>query len=188
MKSSSLTVFVLALATLTRAPQVLAKSDTKAPALGWEILAELDYKSGTASEKLKSFNGKEVRVPGFIVPLDFSEAREVSEFLLTPAYPGCMHVPPPTPAQTILVKMEKGSKAKMTWGPIWVTGRLKLVLEKKSGYGEASFEMVGLKTAEYDLTEEGDRLVNQAITGGTGLMPKKATPPSENPPKKVKPQ
>lgn len=167
---------VLALGALTAAPRAVAKPDPKVPYVSWDILAELDYKSGTASEKLKSFNGKEVRVPGFIVPLDFSEAREVSEFLLTPAYPGCIHVPPPTPAQTILVKMEKGRKAKMTWGPIWVTGKLKLVLEKKSGYGEASFEMVGLKTAEYDLIEDGDRLVNQVITGGTGLTPKKAKP------------
>jgi uncharacterized protein len=179
MKSIKLHTLVLALYSLSASPAVFAKADTKAPSLAWDVLAELDYKSGTASEKLKSYNGKDVRVPGFIVPLDFSEAREVSEFLLTPAYPGCMHVPPPTPAQTILVKMVKGSKAKMTWGPVWVTGKLKLVLEKKSGYGEASFEMSGLSTVEYDLTQEGDRLVNQAITGGSGLMPTQ---------KKVKPQ
>ncbi|MEO5667715.1 MAG: DUF3299 domain-containing protein [Bdellovibrionota bacterium] len=139
----------------------------------WETLGELDYKTGTASAKVKALDGKELRVAGFIVPLDFSEAREVSEFLLTPSYPGCIHVPPPTPAQTILVKMEKGKKAKMSWGPIWTTGKLKLVLEKKSGYGEASYQMTGLSTADYDITEAGDKLVNFAITGGAPIPMKK---------------
>jgi hypothetical protein len=153
-----------------------AAKDDKTPILGWEVMGELDYKTGKASDKIKAFDGKQVRIPGFIVPLDFSEAREVSEFLVTPSYPGCIHVPPPTPAQTVLVKMEKGKKAKMSWGPIWVTGRLKLVQEKKTGYGEASYEMVGLSTRDYDLAEAGDPLVNQVITGGAPMpAPKKPT-------------
>ena len=158
---------------LFAASAVTKAASDKTPPLSWEVLGELDYKTGKASEKLKTFNGKEVRIPGFIVPLDFSEAREISEFLLTPSYPGCIHVPPPTPSQTVLVKMEKGKKAKMSWGPVWVTGRIKLVQEKKSGYGEASFEMTGLSTREYDLSEAGDPLVNQVITGAAAPAPKK---------------
>jgi len=153
------------------------KSGKEAPPLGWDVMGELDYKTGKASKKIQAFDGKEVRIPGFIVPLDFSEAREITEFLLTPSYPGCIHVPPPTPAQTVLVKMAKGKKAKMSWGPVWVTGTLKLVREKKTGYGEASFQMTGLGTAEYDLSEPGDQLVNQVITGGAPLpTPKKVQP------------
>jgi len=171
MTPSKLLATILFIVTL--APATYAKPDAKAPALPWETLGELDYKRGLATAKLKAFDGKVIRVPGFIVPLDFSEAKEVGEFLLTPSYPGCMHVPPPTPAQTIHVKMEKGSKAKMSWGPVWVTGKLKLVLEKKTSYGEASFEMTGLSTAEYDLTESGDTLVNQALGGGGLPQPKK---------------
>jgi hypothetical protein len=69
--------------------------------------------------------------------------------------------------------MEKGKKAKMSWGPVWVTGRLKLILEKKSGYGEASFELAGLKTEDYDLSEPGDSLVNQVINGPSPAPAKK---------------
>jgi hypothetical protein len=71
-----------------RAPQ------PKTQSLSWEIMGELDYRTGKATPKLKAFDGQEVRIPGFIIPLDFSEAREVTEFLLAPSYPGCIHVPP----------------------------------------------------------------------------------------------
>lgn len=167
MTKSSLIAAILGFAVCT--PVCFAKTKDKASPLPWETLGELDYKKGIATAKLKTFDSKVVRVAGFIVPLDFSESREVGEFLLTPSYPGCIHVPPPTPAQTIYVKMEKGSKAKMSWGPVWVTGKLKLVLEKKTGYGEASFEMTGLSTAEYDPQEEGDKLVNLVL--GAGGLP-----------------
>ncbi len=167
--------FVLAACSIvmSASSEAKKKAPEKAETLSWELMGELDFKKGTATPKLKAFDGKGVRIPGFIVPLDFSEAREVSEFLLTPSYPGCIHVPPPTPAQTVLVKMDKGKKAKMSWGPVWVTGRLKIHLEKKSGYGEASFTLTGYSTEEYNLSEPGDSLVNQVITGSPEPTPKK---------------
>lgn len=158
--------------------RVFAAKDS-AQKVSWELLAGLDYKSGKASESVKALNGKLLKIPGFIVPLDFSEAREVSEFLLTPAYPGCIHVPPPTPNQTVHVKMAKGKKAKMSWGPVWVTGYLKLIEEKKTAYGEASYELSGLSTEDYDFSSGGDSLVNQAIIGGT-LVPGAPSLPSGN--------
>lgn len=141
----------------------------KGDKISWEQLSGLDFKTGKASSTVKALNGKTVRIPGFIVPLDFSEAREVSEFLLTPAYPGCIHVPPPTPNQTVHVKMQKGKKAKMSWGPVWVSGKLKLIEEKKTAFGEASYELTGTSLEDYDLSSGGDSLVNQVIFGGSGV-------------------
>lgn len=157
--------------------------------VSWETLVGLDSKTGKATPQIKSLNGKRVSIPGFIVPLDFSEAREVKEFLVTPSYPGCVHVPPPTPNQTVLVKMQKGKKAKMSWGPIWVSGVLKVIEQKKTAYGEASYELAGISIEDYDLASGGDRLVDQVITGVPsepiiGPMPIKNT----NPSKKVNPQ
>jgi uncharacterized protein len=146
-------------------------ASSKEQIIDWELLSGLDYKTGRASAQLKAYNGKKVKIPGFMIPLDFSESRDVTEFLLAPSYPGCIHVPPPTPNQTIHVKMSKGKKAKMSWGPIWATGTLKLIEEKKSGYGEASFELSGLGIEEYDILKSNDPMVNLAIMGPQAPVP-----------------
>ena len=41
--------------------------------------------------------GKIVKIPGFIVPLDVAKDGTVSEFFLVPYFGACIHVPPPHP-------------------------------------------------------------------------------------------
>ncbi|MDQ8170832.1 MAG: DUF3299 domain-containing protein, partial [Gemmatimonadota bacterium] len=60
----------------------------------WRILAGLDYENGRASDTLRKLDGKLVRVPGFVVPLD-DAMEEGAEFLLVPYYGACVHTPPP---------------------------------------------------------------------------------------------
>ncbi len=151
------------LAALISVPVLAAKPEAKAPRVDWALLQTMDSASGKASANLEKFDGQMIRVPGFMVPLDFSEKREVTEFLLTPAYPGCLHVPPPTPNQTILVKMAKGKRAAMSWGPIFIQGRLKLVKQPKTGYGEASFEMEGDATEPFTDINSGDHIPGSVL-------------------------
>ena len=80
--------------------------------LDWSTLRTLDPTSGKASDALQAANGKIVRVPGFIVPLEDSQ-KAVSEFLLVPSPQACIHVPPPPPNQIIRVKMAPGTKAQI---------------------------------------------------------------------------
>ena len=47
-------------------------------------------------------DGQKVRLPGFVVPLDF-EGTEISEFLLVPYFGACIHVPPPPSNQIVYV-------------------------------------------------------------------------------------
>lgn len=105
----------------------------------WRLLGEMDYVTGSSSSELKALDGKVVKIPGFMVPLE-DDQREVVEFLLVPSPQACIHVPPPPPNQMVYVKMKRGSDAAV--GPIWVHGTLNLVT-KKSMYGDASFELVG---------------------------------------------
>ncbi|PIS10357.1 MAG: hypothetical protein COT73_09830 [Bdellovibrio sp. CG10_big_fil_rev_8_21_14_0_10_47_8] len=107
----------------------------------WRLLGELDYISGKASSELQALDGKMVRIPGFMVPLE-DNSRAVSEFLLVPSPQACIHVPPPPPNQMVLIDMDKNSDAKVEYGPIWVYGRLSLT-PKKHQYGESSFSMQG---------------------------------------------
>jgi hypothetical protein len=118
-------------------------------AIDWQVLAGLDYKTGQLSDKLKELNGKLVKVPGFMVPLeDF--ATEVSEFLLVPYFGACVHTPPPPPNQTVYVKMDGGKQVKVGWwDPVWVEGILRIE-KAESVYGVAGFQVVGMKITAYE--------------------------------------
>jgi hypothetical protein len=113
----------------------------------WQDLGELDYVSGSAPQKLKDLDGKDVRIPGFMVPLE-DDSKAVKEFLLVPSPQACIHVPPPPPNQMVLVEMEEGSEATVAYGPIWIYGTLSLK-SKKHMYGESSFTMQGRKIEPY---------------------------------------
>ncbi|XGC81734.1 DUF3299 domain-containing protein [Bdellovibrio bacteriovorus] len=111
----------------------------------WRLLGEMDYITGTGSSELTSLNGKAVKIPGFMVPLE-DDQKDVIEFLLVPSPQACIHVPAPPPNQMVYVKMKRGTEVAV--GPIWVYGTLNLVT-KKSMYGDASFELVGEAVEPY---------------------------------------
>lgn len=113
----------------------------------WKLLGELDYISGKASSELAALEGKDVKIPGFMVPLE-DNAKEVSEFLLVPSPQACIHVPPPPPNQMVLIEMEKGSGAQTMFGPIWVYGKLSMT-PKRHQYGVSSFSMKGTHIEQY---------------------------------------
>jgi hypothetical protein len=69
-------------------------------------------------------NGKKVKIPGFIVPIEYDEAQNISAFFLVPYFGACIHVPPPPPNQIIFVTNAKGLKADMIYNPFWIEGTL----------------------------------------------------------------
>jgi hypothetical protein len=120
----------------------LNKSKTLMPQtateLDWRQLAEMDYITGVAPKQLAALDGKYVKLPGFMVPLE-DEQKRVTEFLLVPNAQACIHVPPPPSNQMVYVKMKKGTAA--VFEPIWVYGTLKINVQK-SMYGDAAFEII----------------------------------------------
>lgn len=112
----------------------------------WRQLGDLDYVTGNATADLKALDGKMVKIPGFMVPLEDSQ-KEVTQFLLVPSPQACIHVPPPPPNQMVLVDMQKGGTP-TAFGPIWVYGILHLH-SKKHMYGESSFQMSGVAIEPY---------------------------------------
>lgn len=105
----------------------------------WRQLSEMDYITGKAPKELEALNGKPVKIPGFMVPLEDNQ-RDVTEFLLVPNAQACIHVPPPPANQMVYVKMKKGTAA--VFEPIWVYGTFSISTQK-SMYGDASFEIIG---------------------------------------------
>jgi hypothetical protein len=55
---------------------------------------------------VEDLNGRIVRMPGYLLPLDVIGAK-VTEFLLVPYIGACIHVPPPPPNQIVYVKVVK---------------------------------------------------------------------------------
>lgn len=75
----------------------------------------------TAAAVTTEFNGKRVRLPGFVVPLDF-EGAGVKRFLLVPYVGACIHVPPPPPNQIVYVETPKPYEGAGLFDAVWVTG------------------------------------------------------------------
>lgn len=85
-------------------------------------------------------DGKRVRIPGFVVPLDQQGGR-IGDFLLVPYYGACIHVPPPPANQTILVRLPPGLTFEgEVFDTVWVTGTL-AVSPAKGELAEAGYRL-----------------------------------------------
>ncbi|MCW8949601.1 MAG: DUF3299 domain-containing protein, partial [Sedimenticola sp.] len=73
-----------------------------------------------------ALNGKTIKLPGFVVPLE-TDGQHTSQFLLVPYYGACIHVPPPPANQTVHVTMRdnKGAEIRQLFDTVWVTGVIK---------------------------------------------------------------
>jgi len=116
--------------------------------IDWRVLAGLDYANGKATDTLKKLEGKLVRIPGFVVPIDdFQE--EGAEFLLVPYYGACVHTPPPPPNQIVMVTMAGKKAIKMNlFDAVWLSGRLK-ISSVESPYGTVGYQLEGMKVEPY---------------------------------------
>ena len=82
----------------------------------------LQYKEVKFNKKL---NNKEVKIPGYIIPLEY-EGMDVKTFLLVPYIGACIHVPPPPPNQIVYVDTKKSWEGLNWWEPVYVTGIIKI--------------------------------------------------------------
>ena len=131
--------------TTSAVPAVMAE---EAVTIDWRVLAGLDYAAGKSTDTLKKLDGKLVRLPGFVVPLDdFQE--EGAEFLLVPYYGACVHTPPPPPNQIVMVGMSGKKSIKLNlFDAVWLSGRLK-ISSVESPYGTVGFQLEGMKVEPY---------------------------------------
>ncbi|WP_232522333.1 DUF3299 domain-containing protein [Marinimicrobium alkaliphilum] len=72
----------------------------------------------------EEFNNADIRIPGFIVPIEFDDTMRITEFFLVPYFGACIHLPPPPPNQIIYVKHEAGMHLDALYTPFWVTGTI----------------------------------------------------------------
>jgi hypothetical protein len=89
-----------------------------------------DLRRRKATEVNGNLNGVNVRLAGYMLPLEFDE-HTVSEFLLVPWVGACIHVPPPPPNQMIHVVMDKAVEFNGLYEPVWLSGTLKTQSSKQ---------------------------------------------------------
>lgn len=77
---------------------------------------------------IDEMDGQSIRIPGFIVPLEFDDEQTITQFFLVPFFGACIHVPPPPPNQIILVNYPKGLKLTALYDPFWISGVIKTSL------------------------------------------------------------
>ncbi len=88
-----------------------------------EEITEKRRARGTAANA--ELNGKKIRIPGYLLPLEF-EDKKVVEFLLVPWVGACIHKPPPPANQIVHVKLNKGfDMGDDMYTPVWVNGMMK---------------------------------------------------------------
>ncbi|MHC5349207.1 DUF3299 domain-containing protein [Metapseudomonas furukawaii] len=102
-----------------------------------------------AAPVVESLNGQEVKLPGYIVPLDVTEEGRVTEFLLVPYFGACIHVPPPPSNQIVHVRSELGVLMDALYQPFWIEGPMQ-VKPSSSELAEAGYQMEASKIYPYE--------------------------------------
>lgn len=101
-------------------------SDKEYNALSDEALLRLEEKAQAlfdAAPVIEELDGKRVKVPGFVLPLEFSNTL-LKEFLLVPYFGACTHTPPPPANQIIYGRLKAETELNDIYQPVWITGTL----------------------------------------------------------------
>ena len=91
-----------------------------------QITSSIDdrYQQALVSKNIiKAMDGRAIRIPGFVVPLEFDE-ETITEFFLVPYFGACIHSPPPPPNQIIYVHAPNGLELNTLYDPFWISGKL----------------------------------------------------------------
>ena len=84
-------------------------------------LADLAAQQPQSTGVRTDWNGQIVRLPGFIVPIDY-EGSAVTAFILVPYVGACVHVPPPPANQLVFVTTPDPYETGGLFEPVNVTG------------------------------------------------------------------
>ncbi|MBU6960968.1 DUF3299 domain-containing protein [Pseudomonas sp. CVAP len=101
---------------------------------------------------VKNLDGQNIRLPGYIVPLEVSEEGRTTDFLLVPYFGACIHVPPPPSNQIVHVKSKVGVKLDELYQPYWIEGAMQ-VKASTSELADAGYQMDADKIYVYELPE-----------------------------------
>lgn len=103
---------------------------------------------GLDAPVIESLNGKLVKIPGFVVPLE-GDNETTSEFLLVPYFGACIHVPPPPANQIVYVKFSESVPIDNLYDAVWVTGTL-TTKRWEGDLATVGYSLLGISVSPYD--------------------------------------
>ena len=125
--------------------------------MNFQTLDDGDPRAGAMLKKMRdvwdnapvntTLVGQQVRIPGFVVPLEDSKDG-LKEFLLVPYFGACIHSPPPPANQIVHVLPRSPAKGLRSMDAVWITGTL-TTGRTDSYMGAASYRIEALSVAPY---------------------------------------
>lgn len=95
-------------------------------------------------------DGKRVKIPAYITPLEFNGQSRMKEFLLVPYVGACMHTPPPPSNQVVHAESSEAIEIPDIYDAVWAIGTIRT------------------KTVKSELAESGYHLQVEEILPYTG--------------------
>jgi hypothetical protein len=92
-------------------------------------------------------DGKAIRIPGYVVPLDRGPLG-MSEFLLVPYFGACIHSPPPPSNQILRVSLPAHAKGLKSMDQVWVRGTLRIA-RSETAHGASAYELSAVTVEPY---------------------------------------
>ena len=123
-------------------PGQLKDGDPRAAALMKKMQAAFDNAPANPA-----MDGAQVKIPGYIVPLEQRKAGEITEFLLVPYFGACIHTPPPPANQILHVRPKQGAKFR-AMDTVWVSGKLQTA-RNDSMMGVSGYELAADSVTKY---------------------------------------
>lgn len=128
---------------------LLALEEGRAPpTLMSQFQTRRDEQMGTFNV-VDELDGLIVRMPGYILPLDYAERGQAREFLFLPYHGACIHYPPPPPNQIIYLRSAEPVRFNQLWDPVWVEGRME-IQRVETDLADAAYAMAVRSVRPYD--------------------------------------
>ncbi len=104
----------------------------------------------TSMDVIAEMDNKAIRIPGFVVPLEFNDNKKITQFFLVPYFGACIHLPPPPPNQIIFVTSNKGLSIGELLDPLWISG----ILQTSHFENEVAISAYSMDMKSFEIYEE----------------------------------
>jgi hypothetical protein len=105
---------------------------------------------------VENLDGKRVKIPAYITPLEYNADSLMEEFLLVPYVGACIHVPPPPANQIVHAKSRKAIKMNSIYDPVWAIGVIRAETIK-SDLAESGYQIDVERILPYKFEEQQQR-------------------------------
>lgn len=135
------------------APSALPGTDGAIGGSEYDSEYDLEFEDPFAdwdfNNPVEELDGKFVKLPGFVVPLESDEGGLLSEFLLVPYYGACIHTPAPPPNQIVYITVDEPFNLTSMYDAFWMIGTIRT--ENFNGmFADSVYTMKAEKIEKYE--------------------------------------